>query len=73
MSLDMKKVISMDEYARSLGKLKKRNGSSYETLTREELKVYRIYIGKLNWLVSNTRPELSEDVMICAREQKRPH
>ena len=30
-----------------------------EPLTREELKVFKKFVGKLNWLVANTRSDLA--------------
>ena len=40
--------LSMDDYAKSLEMTEVRNGSPFEELTHEELKIYRKYIGKLN-------------------------
>ena len=40
--------ISMDEYAESLEDIKVREGRSDEELTREETKVLRKYVRKLN-------------------------
>ena len=55
---DIKKVengieISMDE------EIKVREGKSDEELTREEMKVLRKYVGKLNWLAAYTRPDIT--------------
>ena len=44
---------------------------SEEELTEIGMKTYRKYIGKLNWLASNTRPDLLVFVMEIARKQKR--
>ena len=64
-------MISMNEYAKSLEKLEVRNGKLDEELTREELKVYKKCIGKLNWLTSNTRLDMLVYVMNFARKQKK--
>ena len=61
--IDVKKVengieISMDEYARSLEDIKIRDAKADESLTRDELKVYRKFVGKLNWLAANVRPDM---------------
>ena len=64
-------VIIMEEYAKSLKKLEIRKGSSEEELTEAELKVFRKYIDKLNWLASNTTPDLVMYVMESARKQKK--
>ena len=46
----------MDEYADNLEEIKIREGKSDEELTRDEQKVLRKYVGKLNWLAArNTR------------------
>ena len=39
-------------------------------LTETEMKMYRKYVGKLSWLASNTRPDLSIHVLNSARKQK---
>ena len=62
--IDIKNVkigieISMDEYAETLEEIKIREGKSDEELTRDELKVLRIYVGKLNWLAANTMPDIA--------------
>ena len=62
--IDIKKVknrikISMDEYAESLEEIKIREDKSDEELTRDELKILQKYVGKLNWLVANTRPDIA--------------
>ena len=48
----------MEDYAKSLEEIQIREAKADEILTREELKVYRKFVGKLNWLVANTRPDL---------------
>ena len=63
--------ISIDNYARSPEKLDIGDRKPDEPLTREELKFYRKYKGKSNWLPSNTRPDLLLYVMNIARRQKK--
>ena len=50
--------ISMEDYAKSLEEIQIRKAKADETLTREDLKVYRKFVGKLIWLAANTRPDL---------------
>ena len=62
--IDIKKVenrieISMDEYAESLEEIKIREGKTNEELNRDEMKVLRKYVGKFNWLSTNTRPNIA--------------
>ena len=62
--IDIKKVengieISMDEYAESLEEIKIREGKTDEELNRDEMRVLRKYVGKLNWLATNTRPDIA--------------
>ena len=62
--IDVEKVkdgiqISMEDYAKSLEEIQIRDAKADETLTRDELKVLRKYIGKLSWLATNTRPDLT--------------
>ena len=40
-------------------------------MTRDEVKVLRKYIGKLSWLVANTRPDLAIYVLELAKRQKK--
>ena len=40
-------------------------------LTKDELKVLRKYIGKLNWLAANTRPDKAIYALNLAKKQKR--
>ena len=73
--IDVKKVgdkieISMNDYAKSLEKINVRDGKPDEILTKEEMKIYRKYVGKLSWLANNTRPDLAVYVMTLARKQK---
>ena len=62
--------ISMEDYAKSLKPIEVREGKSDEKLTREEMKVLRKYVGKLNWLATNTRPDLSIYALGLAKKQK---
>ena len=64
-------VIIMEEYAKSLEKLEIRKVSSEEKLTEAQLKVFRKYKGKLNWLSSDTTPDLAVYVIESARKQKK--
>ena len=62
--IDVKKVkegieISMEDYAKSLEEIQVRDAKADEPLTREEIKVFRKFVGKFNWLVANTRPDLA--------------
>ena len=65
--------ISMDNYARSPEKLDIRDRKPDELLTREELMIYRTYVGNLNWLASNTRPDLTVFIMNIEGTEKRQH
>ena len=40
-------------------------------LTKDELKVLRKYIGKLNWLAANTRPDKAIYALDLAKKQER--
>ena len=64
-------VISMEDYAQSLEEIKIREAKANEELTREELKVFRKYVGKLNWLAANTRPDLAIYALDMAKKQKK--
>ena len=62
--IDVKKVrkgieISMEDYTKSLEEIQIREAKADEILTKEELKIYRKFVGKLNWLAANTRPDLA--------------
>ena len=46
-------VVSMEDYAKSLGNIDIRKGMSDDPLTEVEMKVYRKYVGKWSWLASN--------------------
>ena len=65
--IDIKKMnnciqISMEDY--------RGDGKSDKPLTREEMKILRKYVGKLNWLATNTRPDLSIYALNLAKKQK---
>ena len=49
----------MEDYAKSLEEVHIRDAKADEPLTRDELKVLRKFVGKLNWLAANTRPDLA--------------
>ena len=63
--IDVKKTaegieMSMSEYADSLEIIKNiRKGKKDECLTKVELKLFRKYTGKFNWLAENCRPDLA--------------
>ena len=63
-------VISMNDYANSLEEIKIREDRSDESLSREEMKVLRKYVGKLNWLAANTRPDIAIYALDLAKKQK---
>ena len=74
--IDVEKVkggieISMEDYAKSLEEIQIREAKADETLTREELKVYRKFVGKFNWLAANTRPDIAIYALDLAEKQKR--
>ena len=74
--IDVKKTetgieISMEDYAQSLEDINIREAKADEKLTREELKIYRKYVGKLNWLAANTRPDLAIYALDMAKKQKK--
>ena len=74
--IDVKKVkdgieISMEDYAKSLEEIQIRDAKADETLTRDELKVFRKFVGKLNWLAANTRPDLAIYALELAKRQKK--
>ena len=56
----------MDEYAESLQEIKVREDRSDEELTRDELKVLRKYVEKLNWLAANKRSDIAVHVLDLA-------
>ena len=52
--------LSMEDYADSIEEIKEiRRDKKEEPLTKTELKIFRKYTGKMNWLAENTRPDLS--------------
>ena len=51
--------------------IKVREERSDEELTRNEMKVLRKYVGKLNWLAANTRPDISIHALELAKKQKK--
>ena len=61
----------MDECASSPEKLDIRIGKPDEQFTGEELKIFKKILRKLNWLASNTRPDLAVYVMNIGRRQKK--
>ena len=74
--IDVEKVkkgieISMEDYAKSLEEIQIREAKADEILTKEELKVYRKFVGKLNWLAVNTRPDLAIYALDLAKRQKK--
>ena len=63
--------ISMEDYARSLEDIMVRDAKADETLTRDELKVFRKFVGKLNWLAANVRLDLAIYALELAKKQKK--
>ena len=63
--IDVKKVsdgveLSMESYADSIEEITEiRRAKKEEPLTKSELKLFRKYVGKINWLAENTRPDLA--------------
>ena len=68
---DDKIIISMEDDTRSLELIEVRSGKPDEPLTREEMKVIRKYVGKINWLAANVRPDLAIDSLELAKKQKK--
>ena len=62
--------IWMNYYTDSLEEIEVREDKSDERLMREEMKVLRKYVGKLNWLAANTRPDLAIHALELAKKQK---
>ena len=60
----------MEEYAMSLEKLEIRKGSFDNKFIDVKMKMYRKYRGMLTWLASNTRLDLSVNVIDSAKFQK---
>ena len=48
-----------------------RDAKADKVLTRDELKLYRKYVGKLNWLAANVRPDLAIYALELAKKQKK--
>ena len=63
--------LSMEDYAKSLEIVKIRDGKQDELLTREEMRVLRKYVGKINWLAANTRPDIAIYALDLAKKQKK--
>ena len=63
--IDVKKVsdgiiLSMEDYAESIEEIAEIRKVKKDTpLTKTEMKLFRKYVGKLNWLSENTRPDLA--------------
>merc|ERR1712090_88816 len=68
--IDGRIELSMDEYADSLEDILIREDKSSEKLDREEMRTLRKYVGKLSWLASNARPDLSIYALNLAKKQK---
>ena len=62
--------MSMNDYALSLEDIEIREDKSDEKLTREEMRIFRKYVRKLNWLAANTRPDLAINALELAKKQK---
>ena len=62
--------ISMTDYAASLEDIAVREDASDKKLTRDEMRVLRKYVGKLSWLATNTRPDLSIHALDLAKKEK---
>ena len=61
----------MEDYAKSLEEIQIRDAKVDKPLTRDELKVLRKFVGKLNWLAANTRPDLAIYALDLAKGQKK--
>ena len=60
-------VISMEDYASSIEEMQDiRKAKPEDPLTKQELKVYRKYAGKISWLATNTRPDLSVTALLMS-------
>merc|ERR1711984_63069 len=68
--IDGRIELSMDEYADSLEDILIREDKSSEELDREEMRTLRKYVGKLSWLATNARPDLSIYALNLAKKQK---
>merc|ERR1712074_160484 len=62
--------LSMNEYANSLEDILIREDKSSEQLDREEMQTLQKYVGKLSWLATNARPDLSIYALNLAKKQK---
>ena len=62
--------LSMDDYAASLEDVAVREDKSTESLNRDEMRILRKYVGKLSWLASNSRPDISIYTLNLAKKQK---
>ena len=74
--IDVKKVkegidISMENYAKILEDIQIGDAKADEPMTRDELKVFRKFVGKLNWLAAYTRPDLAIYALELAKRQKK--
>ena len=58
----------MEEYARSLEEIEVREDRSDEMLSKDELKFFRKYLAKSNWLAANTRPDIAIYVLDLAKK-----
>ena len=63
--------ISMEDYAKSLEEVQIRDAKANDALTRDEFKVLMKFVGKLNWLAANTRPDLAIYALKLAKKQKK--
>ena len=62
-------LLRMEDYAKSLEKIEIKKGMPDDPLTEIEMKMYRKYVEKLLWLVSNMRPDLAIHVLNSARKK----
>ena len=64
--------LSMEDYADSIEEIKEiRRDKKEEPLTKTELKIFRKYTGKMNWLAENTRPDLSIWALNMSKRNKK--
>ena len=54
----------------SLQEITIREDKSDEELTRDELKILQKYVGKLNWLAANTRPDIAIYALNLAKKKQ---
>ena len=61
--IDIRKIENgIEIYIKDLKRVQKieiREDRLDEILTKDELKILRKYVGKLNWLATNTRPDIA--------------